>query len=114
VEIHERTTANIPPATAEGSLTTLVAVKPARYKRLQLVLDQMVRSAEHVAGLNPRAYRTVRNDLVAKPLSKGILDGQLLQHFALQPTTAQKEMMRQIGTDAVTVASDLQALGGFW
>lgn len=58
--------------------------------------------------------RTVRNDLVPRPLSKGILDGALLHHFALQPVKRQKEMMRQIGTDEVTVASDLQALGGFW
>ena len=58
--------------------------------------------------------RTVRNDLLPKPLSRGILDGQLLSHFALQPVHRQKEMMRQIGTDEVTVASDLQALGGFW
>jgi cleavage and polyadenylation specificity factor subunit 1 len=56
----------------------------------------------------------VRNDLLSKPLNKGILDGQLLQHFALQPVHRQRQMMRQIGTDEVTVASDLQALGGFW
>ncbi|KAK4687316.1 cleavage and polyadenylation specificity factor subunit 1, partial [Tremellales sp. Uapishka_1] len=101
-------------ATHDGSLTTLVSVKSARFKRLQLVSDQLIRNAQHVAGLNPRAFRTVRNDLVPKPLSKGILDGALLRHFALQPIKRQREMMRQIGTDAVTVASDLQALGGFW
>ncbi|WVR09012.1 protein CFT1 [Kwoniella sp. DSM 27419] len=101
-------------ATADGALTTLVSVKPARFKRLQLVSDQLVRNAQHLAGMNPRAYRTVRNDLLPKPLSKGVLDGGLLSHFALQPVKRQREMMRQIGTDAVTVASDLQALGGFW
>ncbi|TYJ59069.1 protein CFT1 [Cryptococcus floricola] len=101
-------------ATADGGLTTMVSVKDARFKRLQLVSDQLVRNAQHVAGLNPRAFRTVRNDLLPRPLSKGILDGQLLNHFALQPIGRQQEMMRQIGTDAVTVASDLAALGGFW
>ncbi|WWC73047.1 protein CFT1 [Kwoniella pini CBS 10737] len=101
-------------ATADGALTTLVSVKTARFKRLQLVSDQLVRNAQHIAGLNPKAYRTVQNDLLPKPLSKGILDGTLLSHFALQPLNRQKEMMRQIGTDAVTVASDLAALGGFW
>lgn len=58
--------------------------------------------------------RTVQNDLLARPLSKGILDGDLLAHFALQPVKRQREMMRQIGTDAMTVANDLQSLGGFW
>ncbi|KAL1407554.1 mRNA cleavage and polyadenylation factor subunit [Vanrija albida] len=101
-------------ATSDGSLTTLVAVKPARFRRLQFVQDQLVRNAQHVAGLNPRAFRTVRNDLMARPLSKGVLDGGLLAHFAIQPIQRQRDMMRQIGTDAVTVASDLHALGGFW
>nr|ODO03748.1 protein CFT1 [Cryptococcus depauperatus CBS 7855] len=101
-------------ATADGALTSVVSVKDARFKRLQLVSDQLVRNAQHVVGLNPRAFRTVRNDLLPRPLSKGILDGQLLNQFALQPLGRQREMMRQIGTDAVTVASDLQALGGFW
>lgn len=44
-------------ATAEGAITTLVAVKDARYKRLQLVQDQLIRNAPHIAGLNPRAFR---------------------------------------------------------
>jgi cleavage and polyadenylation specificity factor subunit 1 len=100
--------------TSDGSLTTLVAVKNARFKRLQLVQAQLVRNAQHVAGLNPRAFRTVPNDLMPRPLTKGVLDGGLLAHFALQPNSRQREMMRQIGTDAVTVASDLAALGGFW
>ncbi|ORY33060.1 cleavage and polyadenylation specific protein [Naematelia encephala] len=101
-------------ATAEGAITTVVSVKPARFKRLQLVTDQLVRNAQHIAGLNPRAFRAVRNDLVPQALSRGILDGPLLERFAWQPVKRQREMMRQIGTDAVTVASDLQALGGFW
>lgn len=101
-------------ATAEGAITTLVAVKTARYKRLQLVQDQLVRNAPHIAGLNPRAFRAVRNDLVPRPLNKGILDGGLLTHFALQPVPRQREILAQIGTDEVTVASDLMALGGFW
>ena len=32
----------------------------------------------HTAGLNPRAFRAVPNVHVARPLTKGILDGALL------------------------------------
>lgn len=46
-------------ATSDGALTTMVSVKEARYKRLQLVSDQLVRNAQHMAGLNPRAFRYV-------------------------------------------------------
>jgi cleavage and polyadenylation specificity factor subunit 1 len=44
-------------ATADGALTTVVSVKPARFKRLQLVAEQLTRNARHVAGMNPKAYR---------------------------------------------------------
>ncbi|EIW66021.1 hypothetical protein TREMEDRAFT_70300 [Tremella mesenterica DSM 1558] len=101
-------------AHADGSISTFVSTKPARFRRLHFVSDQLIRNAQHVAGLNPRAFRTVRNDLVAKPLSRGILDGELLGRFAIQPIDRQREMLKQIGTDGGTVASDLQALGGFW
>jgi hypothetical protein len=46
-----------PAATADGALTTVVSVKPARFKRLQLVAEQLTRNARHVAGMNPKAYR---------------------------------------------------------
>jgi hypothetical protein len=46
-------------AHADGTLSTLVAVKPARFKRLQLASEQLVRNAQHIAGLNPRAFRLV-------------------------------------------------------
>lgn len=44
-------------AHADGTISTLVAVKPARFKRLQLASEQLVRNAQHIAGLNPRAFR---------------------------------------------------------
>lgn len=44
-------------AHADGTISTLVAVKAARFKRLQLASEQLVRNAQHTAGLNPRAFR---------------------------------------------------------
>ena len=51
--------ANIRVAHADGTISTVVAVKAARHKRLLLASDQLVRNAQHVAGLNPRAFRYV-------------------------------------------------------
>ena len=58
--------------------------------------------------------RIVRNDFVSKPLSKGILDGNLLTHYESLPITRQNEMTRQIGTDRVTLLRDWIALSGAW
>lgn len=57
--IHSRTRRLREPAHADGTLSTVVAVKAARFKRLQLASEQLVRNAQHVAGLNPRAFRWV-------------------------------------------------------
>ena len=40
-----------------GGLSTLIPSKAARFKRLQLLQGQLTRSVQHVAGLNPKAYR---------------------------------------------------------
>lgn len=44
-------------ADSMGGLSTLVPLKAARFKRLQLLQGQLTRSVQHVAGLNPKAYR---------------------------------------------------------
>ena len=56
----------------------------------------------------------VRNDFVSKPLSKGILDGNLLAHYETLPITRQNEMTRQIGTERLTLLRDWISLSGAW
>lgn len=98
----------------DGSLTTLTPVEEAVGKRLQLLQGQLSGKIQHVAGLNPRAFRIVRNDHVSRPLSKGILDASLLQAFIDLPISRQDEFTRQIGTDRETVLKDWAALSGLW
>ena len=43
----------------DGSLTALVPVDQATFKRLHLLQGQITRNVQHVAGLNPRAFRHV-------------------------------------------------------
>ncbi|KAH9047117.1 CPSF A subunit region-domain-containing protein [Lactarius hengduanensis] len=98
----------------DGSLTALVPVDEATFKRLHLLQGQLTRNVQHTAGLNPRAFRLVRNDYVSKPLSYGILDGRLLESFEDLPLTRQSEITRQIGTERSAVLHDLDELGGSW
>jgi len=98
----------------DGSLKSLTPVDEATAKRLQLLQGQLTRNIQHVAGLNPKALRIVRNDFVSKPLSKGILDGNLLSHFEGLPITRQNEMTRQIGTERTQVLKDWMSLVGTW
>jgi len=114
-------------------LTSLTPVEEHAYKRLQLLQGQLTRNIQHTAGLNPKAFRCamnrhhlelilcsdlviriVRNDFVSKPLSKGILDGNLLAQYEALPITRQNEMTREIGTERLTVLRDWITLTGPW
>ncbi|KAG6833063.1 hypothetical protein H0H87_011807 [Tephrocybe sp. NHM501043] len=99
---------------ADGTLSCLTPVDEHAFKRLQLLQGQLTRNVQHVAGLNPKAFRIVRNDFVSKPLSKGILDGNLLAHFEALPISRQNEVTREIGTDRTTVLRDWIGLTGAW
>ncbi|KAF9057003.1 CPSF A subunit region-domain-containing protein [Panaeolus papilionaceus] len=98
----------------DGSLTSLTPVDESSFKRLLLLQGQLTRNIQHVAGLNPKAFRIVRNDYISKPLSKGILDGSLLAHYEALPFPRQSEMTRQIGTDRLTLLRDWTGLTGPW
>ncbi|TFY69793.1 hypothetical protein EVG20_g3009 [Dentipellis fragilis] len=98
----------------DGSLSALVPVDESTFKRLHLLQGQLTRNVQHTAGLNPKAFRIVRNDHVSKPLSRGILDGNLLASFEDLPITRQVEITRQIGTERSVVLRDWIGLGGAW
>jgi len=98
----------------DGSLASLTAVDEPVFKRLQLLQGQLTRNIQHFAGLNPKAFRIVRNDYVSKPLTKGILDGNLLVAFEGLSITGQDETTRQIGTERAVVLRDWIALNPPW
>ncbi|KAJ4482302.1 CPSF A subunit region-domain-containing protein [Lentinula aciculospora] len=97
-----------------GSIAAITPVDELAAKRLQLLQGQLTRNIQHIAGLNPRALRIVRNDYVSKTLSKGVLDANLLVHFENSSITKQIEMTKQIGTEVRIVQRDWMALEGPW
>ncbi|KAF8633074.1 hypothetical protein AX15_001523 [Amanita polypyramis BW_CC] len=98
----------------DGSLSSLTPVDETAFKRLQLLQGQLTRNMQHVAGLNPKAFRIMRNDKMSKPLSKGILDGNLLRYFEALPITRQQEITKEIGIDRREVIKDWIGIGGCW
>ncbi|KAI0784088.1 CPSF A subunit region-domain-containing protein [Abortiporus biennis] len=98
----------------DGTLSSLTYVDEPTFKRLHLLQGQLTRNVQHVAGLNPKAFRIVRNDQVSRPLAKGILDGNLLATFEELPVARQNLMTQQIGTNRITVLKDWISLCGSW
>jgi cleavage and polyadenylation specificity factor subunit 1 len=56
----------------------------------------------------------VKNEFFSRPLSKGIVDGQLVATFETLPINKQDEMTTQIGTQRQTVLQDWSFLDGAW
>lgn len=79
-----------------GAMETLLPVDEDVFTVLQLLQVQLIRNVQHCAGLNPRGHRTVRNDQVSRPLTKGILDGRLLESFEMLPRPKMDELARMI------------------
>ncbi|KAG8922734.1 mRNA cleavage and polyadenylation factor subunit [Tulasnella sp. 418] len=101
-------------ASSDGAISIISPTDAIAFKRLSLLQGQLMRNVQHAAGLNPKGFRTVRNDTVSKPLSKGLLDGLLLSAFVQLSIRRQIEMTRQIGTDREVVLSDMLALDELW
>ncbi|KAG9227086.1 hypothetical protein CCMSSC00406_0008286 [Pleurotus cornucopiae] len=91
---------------SDGSISSLTPVEEAAFKRLQLLQGQLTRNLQHMAGLNPRALRIVRNDHVSRPLARGILDGLLIAEFECLSISKQEETTTEIGTERSQVLHD--------
>lgn len=81
----------------DGSLSCLSPVDEQTFKALWLLQGALVRQIPHIAALNPRAHRHVRNDYVSRSLSKGILDGLLLSAYQTIDHATQVEIAKRIG-----------------
>ena len=64
--------------------------------QLALFQSQLVRTVPHMAGLHPRAFRTVTPQLTSRPLSKGILDGALLHTAESMPRAKLLSLVRDL------------------
>lgn len=61
------------------------------------------------------SIRTVPNDIAARPLNRGVLDGDLLYHsFEALSLDKQHEITVQIGTTVEAVTDDLEELRALW
>ncbi|CAG8638902.1 15184_t:CDS:10, partial [Funneliformis caledonium] len=94
--------------TLDGSINIITPIPERMYKRLQLLHSKMVTGLQHIAGLNPKAFRLLnsKQKLAINP-AKGILDGDLLFQFQNLAVHRQKEMTKHIGTTVERIIDDL-------
>lgn len=55
--LHDLSNIELFSGSPDGSLSCLTPVDEYAFKRLQLLQGQLTRNIQHVAGLNPKAFR---------------------------------------------------------
>ncbi|XP_052749426.1 cleavage and polyadenylation specificity factor subunit 1 [Galleria mellonella] len=95
-------------ATLDGGLGYVVPLSEKTYRRLLMLQNVINNYACHIAGLNPRAFRTY------KPLrrgsgaaARGILDGDLVALFPSMPNAEKQDIAKKIGTKVEEIMADL-------
>nr|CAG4708544.1 unnamed protein product [Naegleria fowleri] len=95
----------------DGSIGYIAPINELTHRRLYALQLKMYTQLEHSAGLHPKAFR------LYKPLErteynykKNIIDGQLIWMYAHLNTISQRDLARQIGTNAENILRNIQEL----
>lgn len=95
--------------TVDGALGYLYPIDESMFKRLQQLQSEMTVALPHAAGLNPKAWRLIKQARpgIAMPC-KQIVDGNLLNRFMTLSSKERNELTKKIGTSTDVILSDLQ------
>ncbi|RCI03416.1 Cleavage and polyadenylation specificity factor subunit 1, partial [Rhizopus stolonifer] len=95
--------------TFSGSIAVISSVSEKTFKRLNTLYGHLVNNLQHVAGLNPRAYRLIKGpkQRMSTNRTKAVLDGDLIFEFAGLSIEEQRETTKQIGTTVTRIMEDL-------
>ncbi|KAI8337525.1 CPSF A subunit region-domain-containing protein [Chlamydoabsidia padenii] len=97
-----------------GSISVVSPIPEKTFKRLSTLYGQLVNNIQHVAGLNPRAYRLIKGSKqrMASNRTKAVLDGDLIQAFAGLAVDRQRGLTKQIGTSVPRIMEDIVEIMG--
>lgn len=98
-------------ATLDGGFGHLLPCSEKTYRRLLMLQNVLVTSIPHAAGLNPKAFRTLRQRRkeLLNP-SRGIIDGELVFQYTDLSIAQKAEVARKIGTKFSDILDDLAEL----
>lgn len=97
--------------TLDGGIGFTLPVSEKVYRRLLMLQNDMTNALSHNAGLNPRAWRAIKQ--ARRELSnpcRNILDGDLIYRFLSLSVSEKNEITKKIGTTTDRILSDLQQI----
>lgn len=95
-------------ATLDGGLGYVMAVPEKTYRRLLMLQNVLISQELHIAGLNPKAFRTYKSSrkLQTNP-SRSVIDGELVWNFLHLAINEKLEVSKKIGTKIEEIVDDL-------
>lgn len=98
-------------ATLDGAFGHLLPCSEKTYRRLLMLQNVLLTSIPHVAGLNPKSFRMLkqRRKELLNP-SRSIIDGELVFKFSDLPYSQRAEIAKKIGIKPNDIMDDLAEL----
>ncbi|XP_047036526.1 cleavage and polyadenylation specificity factor subunit 1 isoform X2 [Helicoverpa zea] len=94
--------------TLDGGVGYVLPITEKMYRRLLMLQNVMNNYCCHIAGLNPRAYRTYKSRRsLSGGAMRGILDGDLVTLYTTMPNAEKADIAKKIGTKVEEIMSDL-------
>ncbi|XP_053680866.1 cleavage and polyadenylation specificity factor subunit 1 isoform X1 [Anopheles nili] len=98
-------------ATLDGGIGFVLPLPEKTYRRLFMLQNVLLTHSPHACGLNPKAYRTIKQTrkLPINP-SRCVVDGDLVWSFLELPANEKLEVAKKIGTRIEEICSDLMEI----
>ncbi|XP_050434268.1 cleavage and polyadenylation specificity factor subunit 1 [Adelges cooleyi] len=99
-------------ATLDGSIGYIVPIHEKNYRRLLTLQNILVRNIPHLAGLNPKAYRSYKTITPERMnATRRVIDGDLVWMYITNLNSRQRiEIANKIGVKTIDLLQDLYEL----
>ncbi|GBP39414.1 Cleavage and polyadenylation specificity factor subunit 1 [Eumeta japonica] len=96
----------------DGGLGYVLPLSERTYRRLLMLQNVLNNYCCHIAGLNPRAYRSYKSSRrpAGGGAARGILDGDLVFMYQTMPHNERLDIAKKIGTKVDEVLADLNEI----
>jgi len=97
--------------TVDGAIGFLFPLDESVYHRFQMLQNELTVALPHVAGLNPKAWRSIKQarPSITNPC-KLILDGDIINRFLSLSIKERNELTKKIGTTTNRMLADIQLI----
>lgn len=98
-------------STLDGGVGYCLPLPEKTYRRLFMLQNVLLVHSEHLCGLNPKVFRTVKytKRMMLNP-SRSVVDGELVWSFVSLPYNEKQEVAKKIGTKVEEIMADLMEI----